>query len=40
LTSLEGGPIMVDGNYYCHHNLFKVEPYHSHIKIGGGFRWK
>jgi hypothetical protein len=40
LGSLTAGPSVVGGNFICKVNLFIVEPEHSHIKIGGDFRWE
>ena len=39
-ASLEGCPSEVGGSFYCGANVIESEPDHSHIKIGGGFRWE
>jgi hypothetical protein len=40
LKTLKGAPIEVGRDFLCINNAFKDEPDFSHIKIGGGFRWK
>ena len=40
LTSLQYAPKNIGGSLWCHKNLFKSEPDHSFINIGGQFKWK
>jgi hypothetical protein len=40
LESLQGAPREVGGHFVCFDNKFKSEPDHSHINIGGEFKWK